>query len=366
MVDKALIIFGTTGSLAKRKIFPALISLENSGKLDKSLKVIGYGRKNFDGQPIDNFTYVRGELTDLSGLVKLIKKDKIKEVFCFIALPPGLYIQTIDLMEKHFKGLRIKVALEKPFGNSLKNALELAKTIEKYGGKNFYLIDHYLAKQSIMNFSGLDRDLTNPKNIIYLEASMFETGDVSERGALYDELGAIKDTGQNHVLNMAAAFFEEKQKISFLKNLKYKRGSLLLGQYGDYGMTPGVKENSQTETYFRADFDYKGTTVTLRSGKAMNETRSFLNILYKDGRNLYIEIGPNQAITPLKISWRKEIEDAHKHVIRDFLQGNRNFSLTLPEALEAWRITDTVLADKKDGDLKIYPRGANFDDIEKL
>lgn len=365
MVDKALIIFGTTGSLAKRKVFPALASLEETGRLDKSLKVIGYGRKNFDQRPLDNFTYVRGELTDLGRLVKFIKKGKIKEILCFVALPPSLYIQTIDLIEKFFKGLSVKVALEKPFGNSLESALELAKTIKKYREKNFYLIDHYLAKQSVMNLSGLSGELTNPKKIVKVEASMFESGDVSDRGALYDELGAIKDTGQNHVLNMTAAFFKCKNKLSFLKDLKYKKGSLLRGQYRGYGETPGVKENSQTETYFRADFNYGDTIITLRSGKSLNETKSFLKIFYRDGRDLYVEVGPNQTIIPLSIPWSKEREDAHKHVIRDFLEGNRNFSLTIPEALGAWRITDQVLTDKERSDLKIYSRGESFEDVER-
>lgn len=364
MTKKALIIFGTTGSLVRKRIFPALNSLQRRGRLGEHLQVIGYGRKDFEQKPLENFSYVKGELTNLNKLVRFIKEQNIQKVFCLVALPPGLYYQTNELIQKSFGDLKLKTALEKPFGYSLKSAKALSESLMKYGEENFYLIDHYLTKQSVINFSKLPQDLTNTQNIMNLEVSMFESGDVSERGALYDELGAIKDTGQSHILNMAASFFGRGEKLSFLKNLKYKNNSLILGQYDGYRQTPGVKENSETETYFKASFTYKGVNLTLRSGKALDITRTFIKVFYKNLQNLYIEVGPRQVLIPSKFPWLKERKDAHEYVLEDFLKGDKKFSITINEALEAWRVVEQMWHDSGKPNLKIYSRGASFKDIE--
>ena len=351
---EAFILFGATGSLARNRIFPALSALKGKKKLDPNLKIVGYGRKNLNIKPFENFFYLKGDLKNAKVLSDFIESEDIRTAFCYIALPPGLYVDVVRFIKRVFGEKMPKVALEKPFGTSLENARILAKLVKEYGKENFHLVDHYLVKEPVVDPRKFASHFKNMEDIKSLEVFILEKGDVSKRGSLYDELGAIKDTGQNHLLNTAASLLSHESKDKFFEKLRYKKGSLLLGQYEEYLKTGGIKEDSKIETYFRADFDYDGICVILRSGKAIKENKNFVNIVHKDGRSACIEIRSisREGVTP------------HEYIIDDFVNDKSKFSLTLDEAISAWKITEEILKDRKRTILRIYPRNSSYKEIE--
>ncbi len=354
--NKAFILFGATGSLAKNRIFPALSSLKSKKVFGPNLKIVGYGRRDLNIKPFKKFFYLKGDLKDTKVLSNFIESENIQTAFCYIALPPGLYIDAVRFIKRVFGRKMPKIALEKPFGTSLENARILAKFVKKYGEKSFHLVDHYLVKEPVVDPHKFADHFKNIKDVKSLEVFILEKGDVSERGSLYDELGALKDTGQSHLLNTVASLLSRGSKIKFFEKLRYKKGSLLMGQYAGYLKTDGVKKDSKTETYFKAGFDYKGVYVTLRSGKAIKENKNFVNIVHKDGRSACIEIRSvsREGVTP------------HEYVIEDFVSGRSKFCLTPNEAISAWKITKEILKDRKRSGLRIYPKNSSYKEVERM
>lgn len=357
MTRKALVIFGATGSLAKYKIFPALLALQGRKNLPRNLEIISYTRRDIDGVDLLNSYNIKGELDNLDALRRFIATKKIGKIFFYLALPPNLYEYVIGLICEEFRDLKFRIALEKPFGVSLGGAETLAGILKKYGENNFYLVDHYLAKKSVRDFPSLSEQMKNLDEIESVEVNMLEKGDLSERGAFFDSLGTLKDTVQSHLLNLISEFLQKEPRLLFFKRLKYKKGSAVFAQYDGYRKAMGVNSNSQTETYFKAEFIYNpgqdktDIEIILRSGKALNITRTFLTIFYKEGSSLCLEINPK--------------ENAHEYVIREFLKGGRRFSVSPKEAVGSWKVVEQILEDKKEMEIRIYSKGAGVEEIEE-
>lgn len=360
MAHKLFILFGATGSLARLKIFPALSNLYLNNEL-KSVKILAYGRKEFDSpafrkylsgiQNLDqNFInvvdYLIGNTLDSISLNNYISVNKIEKVYCYLALPPNLYPQTIDFIGKFMDGLGFDIALEKPFGTSLTEANNLANKINNIGSERFYLVDHYLAREAVINLPTIDID-----SVSIIEMSILEESGVDGREAFYDQTGATIDTVQNHILNTLSKLIP-----NFLNNLKYKQGSLVLGQYDGYKSLPGINPKSKTETYFKAEFKYKNVQLFVRSGKAMNETKVFISIVCKSGKVEIVTIKPNP----------NEVRSPHEHIIKDFLDDKREFRVSVYDALLSWDIIDKILAEIRNSIPKTYVKGSNYSEVETV
>ena len=322
MSKPTFILFGATGDLAKQKILPILNNSESD--------IVLYSRKPTETQ----FTSVVGDLDNLQPLVVYFRNQPVRKLFFYLALPPDLYISTIESIHRYFKNQDAHIALEKPFGSSLENAEKLANVVKAIGEEKFYIIDHYLAKETLIT-NTKRVDLEKVKTI---EVTFLEKETVSERGKFYDAVGAIKDVGQNHMLNMLAEFINPQNKLEVLSNLKYVQGSLHTKQYEGYKLTEGVDPNSTTETYFKAQVDYKDKKILFEAGKNMPTTKTSIKVTYLDGTNYELVVKPNP----------KETKTAHEYVIDDFLSGENKYSLSMLEALVAWKITEDILHDKKD------------------
>lgn len=298
MQKPSFILFGATGALAKNKILPVLSNIDAHHIL--------YSRHPAE----TSHKNVIGELEE----VEKLKKEVGKNPHFFLALPPTLYGKSIDLIGQTFNNP--KIALEKPFGMSLSEAYNLASKIDKIGQNNFYLVDHYMAKEGLITSA----EKIKPSEVAQIKAVILEKGSVEGRTNFYDVVGAIKDVGQSHLVNMIARVLGPDSKEQVLKNLKHIPGSLTLGQYKDY---------KKAETYFSAEFKYKNIKVILETGKAMGIDESFLEITYKNGEVVRYEIGHD----PL----------AHQKIIEDFLSGENKYALTVGEAIGAWQAIDPVV-----------------------
>lgn len=354
MSNKLFILFGATGSLAKNKVFPALSKIFTNNKIE----VIACGRKSFNAdyfrdylrglglneEFVNHVKYVRGGLPNFTQLDNEINLTKPDSIYCYLSLPPVLYLPTINFIFRSFDHDKIHIALEKPFGTSLSSAKKLAKKINKLGRNKFYIVDHYLAKEAIISHPEIILD-----NVNKIEMSIFEEEGVGGREVFYDQIGVTLDTVQNHILNTLS-----KLAPGVLDDLKYKHDSLIVGQYDGYGSLPGVSFGSKTETYIKAEFEYKNIKVVTRSGKAMSETNAVVSIDYNNGKNENILIKPNP----------KEIVTPHEHIINDFLGDKRRFEVQIADTLLAWKIIDPVLKEKASAKMASYPKGLDWKEIE--
>jgi glucose-6-phosphate 1-dehydrogenase len=254
-----LVIFGATGDLTKRKLFPALYNLAVEGLLPKEFAVVGVSRvdtsedalrerlgedlREFAGEPIDaeiadhllkHFYYVAGEFNDPATFTKL--RDKLAQVdeesktngcyLFYLAVPPDLFGDVVhrlgDVGLAHEEpGHWRRVIIEKPFGHDLDSARELNRQIrEVLSEKQIFRIDHYLGKETVQNImafrfaNGIFEPIWNRRYIDHVQITVAETVGVESRGGYYETAGALRDMVQNHMFQLLA-FTAMEPPISF-------------------------------------------------------------------------------------------------------------------------------------------------------
>lgn len=203
----------------------------------------------------------------------------------------------------------VRVLVEKPFGKDLKSARALDRLLGKLFQENqIYRIDHYLAKemaQNILSFrfaNYLLEDSWNRGSVEKIEIRLWEEKGVEDRGAFYDGLGALRDVGQNHLLQLLAFLTMEHPGSLTDEAIRRRRSELLShlrvpdrkeikshtrrAQYQNYQKIKGAKKGSQTETYFsvRAFLDlprWQGVPIYLESGKRMPEIKKEVVVTFR-------------------------------------------------------------------------------------
>jgi glucose-6-phosphate 1-dehydrogenase len=295
-------IFGATGDLASRKLFPAVYNLWNSGFLPKRIAVVGVARKpktdaqfreemcaalkkfsrTVDGlgdacDPfVSNIYYQQVEFNDAAAYAKLRERlESIEQKIGFtghrlhyLAVAPEFFAPIIEDLGKagltrHEKnGHWSRVVIEKPFGHDLESARALNDRIGKVLSEDqVYRIDHYLGKETVQNIfafrfgNSIFEPLFNQKYIDHVQITMAETvGMEGRRGAFYDANGALRDVLQNHLLQLMCLVAMEPPALSGAKSTRDEKVKVLSsvevpknesldkwcvrGQYAD---GPGIK-----------------------------------------------------------------------------------------------------------------------------
>lgn len=321
--DSVFVIFGASGDLAKRMIYPALHGLFKTGV---KCQYIGYGRTDYSDEAfrklvkaavpeaedsfINEFSYVAGEYNS-SGMEKLKGLLAGKSVTYYLSIPTK-YSLISEILDGFVKNDLIvenaRIVLEKPFGSDYLSAQKLSKLVEnKIGLDKIHLVDHYLAKDLVRDLITLRfanpvfENLWNNKFIESIEIDAIESVGVNNRGEFYDKTGAIRDMIQNHglqllaltTMNQPASFsFSEfvKEKVSVLNNLKVfgERSSenIMIGQYKGYLEETHVDPNSLTETFasivFGVDNDrWHGVPIKITTGKKLSEKRTSITVTFR-------------------------------------------------------------------------------------
>ncbi len=306
----AIVIFGASGDLTRRKLIPALFSLFLKQKIPSPFQIVGFSRsilsdENFrDSVKVsfaditsctlstERFTdqwnsfkrrvfYRQGnyaEEKDYSALEKELSalEDGEANRLYYLAIPPT-FIEHVVRNLGHAGMLRTngswkRVVVEKPFGQNLESAQQLNRSLHQHLAENqIYRIDHYLGKETVQNVlvfrfgNTVFEPIWNRNYIDHIQITMSETVDVGHRAGYYDSAGVLRDIFQNHMLQLLALVAMEPPasfNADAIRNEKVKLFSAIRpispdrvitetvrGQYQGYRNTKGVDPNSHTETY---------------------------------------------------------------------------------------------------------------------
>jgi glucose-6-phosphate 1-dehydrogenase len=336
---QAIVIFGASGDLAKKKILPALYNLAREGLLPERYVVIGYALTEWDDDafraharssveafsrtPIDEVTwkpfadslsFVAGTFDDPEALGVLRERLETadREHGCgagrlfYLAVPSGAFpviVRALASIGANTPASRI--VIEKPFGDSLASAKELTATVhEAFDERQLFRIDHYLGKETVQNLvvfrfaNSLFERVWNRDAIDHVQLTVAEAIGVEGRALYYEHAGATRDLLQNHMLQVLAfltmepprsledeAFRDEKVKL--LKTIRpIDPADVVRGQYEGYRSEPDVDSGSEIETYVAArvwidNWRWAGVPFYLRHGKNLPERNTEVTVVFK-------------------------------------------------------------------------------------
>jgi glucose-6-phosphate 1-dehydrogenase len=354
----ALVVYGVTGDLAHKQIFPALYAMVKSGQL--TVPVIGVAFPNWSLERVhkrvtDSIARAGG-IDDKAALNKLLAglkyvsgdyKDpatfaKIKQALNgvhrpahYLAIPPSLFETVIENLGTGGLAKNARVIVEKPFGRDLASAKELNRVAHSvFPEDSIFRIDHFLGKEAIMNIlyfrfaNSFLEPIWNRNYVASVQVTMAEDFGVKGRGGFYETAGCLRDVIQNHLFQIVAllameppatrdygAVQSEKAKV-FEAMRPLKPAEVVRGQYAGYRDEKDVAKNSDVETFcalrlFIDSWRWQGVPFYLRSGKYLPVTateilvelkpapqRLFEDSLPKVGRPNYVRFrsSPDSAI----------------------------------------------------------------------
>jgi glucose-6-phosphate 1-dehydrogenase len=330
----AIVIFGATGDLARRRLLPGLLRLFQAGLLPE-FRIIGvargeindarfraiaeaacreFARHAFGGEEWHEFSrrlsYVpNSEAPDgLRDAVRGAEEELGPEMrlLHYLSVPPAAAPEVIQMLKICGISERSRVVMEKPFGTDLESARELnAMLHEVLREDQIFRIDHFLGKEAAQNIlalrfaNGLFEPIWNRNHIDHIQIDVPETLGVGSRAAFYEQTGAFRDMVVTHLMQILAfvamepptslasePITDEKNKVfRSLQPLDPK--NVVRGQYEGYREEEGVDPESSTETFvaLRCELDnwrWSGVPFYLRTGKRMGEGARIISIAFRE------------------------------------------------------------------------------------
>lgn len=354
----SMVIFGGSGDLTQRKLAPALYRLMLDGHLPEDMIICGIARRDwsdeyfqeqlregvlasiqdeeFDAEAWQRLTrhmvYVSGDADDPETYKRIDKRlQEVSETLTtrpdvnrlyYLATLPSLYadlIEAVGKIEARREEGWGRIVVEKPFGHDLASAVSLNNLLQQYfDERQVFRIDHYLGKETVQNIlvfrfaNGIFEPIWNRHYIDHVQVTVAESLGVEQRGAFYEESGALRDMVQNHLLQLLSLIAMEppssfdatairNEKVKVLRSMPIPtieqvaantiRGQYTAGTIDDkpvpgYREEDGVAPDSDVETYTALkvnieNWRWAGVPFLLRTGKRLPERSSEIVISFK-------------------------------------------------------------------------------------
>jgi len=418
----AFVFFGATGDLAYKQIFPALQTMARHGLLD--MPVIGVaGRawttdqlrararqslQEHGGVDPEAFAKLSARLQYLSGdYGKEDTYERLRQALDgaarplhYLAIPPSEFETVARGLAKSGCAKDARVIVEKPFGRDLASARELNRTLQQFFPESaIFRIDHYLGKEPVQNLqyfrfanSFLD-PIWNRNYVQRVQITMGESFGVEGRGRFYEEVGAIRDVVQNHMLQVLVQLLMDApsgtdpesvrdEKVRVFRAIRpLTPEDVVRGQYRGYRQEGGVASDSQVETFavVRLHIDtwrWSGVPFFIRAGKRLPLTATEVlveltrpplpvfdeikagqsnYIRFRLSPNVFISLGARTKVPGESMIGRKveliacqhaaEEISPYERLLRDALRGDPSLFARQDSVEAAWRVVDPILGD---------------------
>lgn len=326
---RRLLLFGGTGDLASRSLFPALAALADAGRLPEDLAVLATGSREQTGEEfadrvaasleehaddasegarrrvLDAVRYQPADLSDPRAIGALLEALPGEgPLLAYLAIPPSMFDEAIEGLAAAGLPDGSRFVIEKPFGEDQASARHLNDLLHRHVDESsVFRVDHFLAKQTVHNVLGLRfanrlfEPVWSNQHIERVEITFDETLALEGRATYYDGTGALVDMLQNHLLQLLCLVAMDPpsslegddfrdRKVALLRAVRAVPEHSIRARYDGYTDEDGVDPELETETFAAItlaidSWRWAGVPFVLRSGKALADDRHEIAIHFK-------------------------------------------------------------------------------------